>query len=113
MEFKAVSRYVRLSPQKAIMLIDSVKGRPVEEGLKILKFMPQKSARIIAKTIHSAVSNAAQGDDVDVDKLYIKSITADKGPHLKRFRARARGRSTRIQKRTSHISVVLSNNQTA
>jgi large subunit ribosomal protein L22 len=89
-------------------LIDAVKGKPVEDGLNLLKFMPQKAASIVEKTIRSAVANADQVPDMDVDSLLIQNITADQGPTLKRFRARARGRGTRILKRTSHITVILS-----
>jgi len=108
MEVKAVAKYIRISPQKVRKLIDAVKGKPVEEGLNTLKFMPQKAASIIEKTIKSAVANADQHPDMDVDSLIIHNITADQGPTLKRFKARARGRGTRILKRTAHITVILS-----
>jgi len=108
MEVKAVAKYIRISPQKVRKLIDAVKGKPVEEGLNTLKFMPQKAATIIEKTIKSAVANADQYPDMDVDALIIHNITADQGPTLKRFKARARGRGTRILKRTAHITVILS-----
>ena len=108
MEVKAVAKYVRISPQKVRKLIDAVKGKPVEEGLNILKFMPQKAASIVEKIIKSAVANADQYPDMDVDSLVIRNITADQGPTLKRFKARARGRGTRILKRTAHITVILS-----
>jgi len=108
MEVRAVAKYIRISPQKVRKLIDAVKGKPVEEGLNTLKFMPQKAASIIEKTIKSAVANADQYPDIDVDALVIHNITADQGPTLKRFKARARGRGTRILKRTAHITVTLS-----
>jgi large subunit ribosomal protein L22 len=108
MEVRAAAKYVRISPQKVRKLIDAVKGKPVEEGLDLLKFMPQKAASIVEKTIRSAVANADQIPDMDVDSLVIQNITADQGPTLKRFKARARGRGTRILKRTSHITVILS-----
>jgi large subunit ribosomal protein L22 len=108
MEVRAAAKYVRISPQKVRKLIDAVKGKPVEDGLNLLKFMPQKAASIVEKTIRSAVANADQVPDMDVDSLLIQNITADQGPTLKRFRARARGRGTRILKRTSHITVILS-----
>jgi large subunit ribosomal protein L22 len=107
MEVRAVAKYVRISPQKVQKLIDAVKGKPVEEGLNLIKFMPQKAATIVEKTIRSAVANADQFPDLDVDSLVIQNITADQGPTLKRFRAKARGRGTRILKRTSHITVIL------
>jgi large subunit ribosomal protein L22 len=107
MEVKAVAKYIRISPQKVRKLIDAVKGKPVEEGLNILKFMPQKAAGILEKIIRSAVANADQNADIDVDLLVIRNITADQGPTLKRWKARARGRGSRILKRTSHITVIL------
>ncbi len=107
MEFRAVSKYVRISPQKVHKLIDAVKGKPVEAGLNILKFMPQKAAAIVEKVVRSAVANAEKNQDIDVDSLIIYNILADQGPTLKRFKARARGRGTRILKRTSHITVIL------
>ena len=106
-EVKAVSRYVRISPRKVHKLIGAVKGKPVEVGLNTLKFMPQKAAGVVGKVIRSALANADQNPDVDVDSLVIRNIVADQGPTLKRFRARARGRGTRILKRTSHITVIL------
>ena len=107
MEVKAVSKYVRISPQKVHIMIDAVKGKPVETALEILKFMPQKAAYTVEKIVRSAVSNADQHPDIDVDSLVVRNIIADQGPTLKRFKARARGRGTRILKRTSHITVIL------
>lgn len=84
-----------------------MKGRPVEDALSILGFMPQRSAKILGKVIRSAVANADQKPDIDVDNLSIASIVINQGPTLKRFRPRAMGRATKILKRTSHITVVL------
>ncbi|UCE56590.1 MAG: 50S ribosomal protein L22 [Desulfobacterales bacterium] len=107
MEVKAVSKYMRISPRKVRKVVGAIKGRPVEAGLEILKFMPQKAAKILDKIIRSAVANADQNPDIDIDLLVIHNIVADQGPTLKRWRARARGRGTRILKRTSHITVIL------
>ncbi|MBU4344698.1 MAG: 50S ribosomal protein L22 [Desulfobacteraceae bacterium] len=107
-EVKAVSKYVRISSQKVRRLVEAVKGKPVQAGLNILKFMPQKAANIIEKIIRSAVANADQHPDIDVDSLVIRNVIANQGPTLKRFKARARGRGTRILKRTTHITVILS-----
>ncbi|MCP4109177.1 MAG: 50S ribosomal protein L22 [Desulfobacteraceae bacterium] len=107
MEVRAVLKFVRISPQKVRKLIGAVKGKEVEAGLAILNFMPQKAANIVEKVVRSALANANQNADIDVDSLVIRNITADQGPTLKRFRARARGRGTRILKRTSHITVTL------
>ena len=107
MEVRAVSKYVRISPSKVRKVVGDIKGKPVESGLQKLKFMPQKSANILEKIIRSAVANADQNADIDIDLLVIRNITADQGPTLKRWKARARGRGTRILKRTSHITVIL------
>jgi large subunit ribosomal protein L22 len=107
MEVRAVAKYVRISSQKVQKLAGAVKGKPVESGLKVLQFMPQKSAYLLKKIIQSAVANANQHPDIDVDLLVIRNITADQGPTFKRWGTRARGRGTRILKRTSHITVVL------
>ena len=107
MEVKAISRYVRISPQKVRLIADAIKGKPVEAGLNILKFMPQKAAGIVEKIVQSAAANADHNHGLDVDTLVIDNLIVDQGPSLKRFRARARGRGARILKRTSHITVIL------
>ncbi len=113
MEVRAVSKYVRISPQKVRKVVDDLKGKPVESGLQKLTFMPQKAANILEKIIRSAVANADQNADIDVDMLVIRNITADQGPSLKRWKARARGRGTRVLKRTSHITVILAEENSA
>jgi large subunit ribosomal protein L22 len=107
MEAKAVAKYIRISPQKVRKIVGAIKGEPVEAGLNMLKFMPQKSAGIVEKVLRSAIANADQNQDVDIDSLVVRNIIVDQGPMLKRFRARARGRGTRILKRTSHITVIV------
>ena len=107
MEIKALARYMRISPQKIRKLVGAVKGKKVEAALNELKFMPLKSAGIVEKVIRSAVANAGQNPNVDVDSLVVRNIVADEGPSSKRFAARARGRGTRILKRTAHITVTL------
>lgn len=107
METKAVAKYIRISPQKARLVADVVRGKDVDEAITTLKFMPKKGARILCKVIESAVANADQNESIDVDTLYIKSIQINGGPMLKRFRPRAMGRATRILKRTSHITVIV------
>jgi large subunit ribosomal protein L22 len=84
-----------------------IRGKKVEEALNLLAFAPQKGAPILRKLINSAVANASQYPDTDVDKLFIKHIFADEGPTLKRFRPRAMGRATRIRKRSSHLTVIV------
>jgi large subunit ribosomal protein L22 len=107
MEVKATAKYMRISPQKVRKLVDAVKGKPAEAGLNTLKFMPQKAAGMVEKILKSAVANASQNTELDVDALVIKNIIVNEGPSLKRFRARARGRGSRILKRTSHITVIV------
>jgi large subunit ribosomal protein L22 len=107
MEVRAVTKYVRISPLKVHKIVDAVKGKKVETALNTLKFMPLKAAGIVEKTLRSALANADQKPDIDVDTLVVRNVIADPGPTLKRFRARARGRGTRILKRTSHITVIL------
>jgi len=107
MEVKAIARYVRISPQKVRMLTDAIKGKPVDKALNMLRFMPQKAAGIIEKVLRSAIANADQQPDIDIDSLIVGNLLVDCGPTLKRFRARARGRGTRILKRSSHVTVVL------
>jgi large subunit ribosomal protein L22 len=107
MEVKAVTKYIRISPQKVRKLADAIKGKPVETGLNMLKYMPQKAAGFVEKTVRSAAANADNNHGIDVDSLVIQNLIVDQGPSLKRFRARARGRGARILKRSSHITVVL------
>ncbi|MFA9434236.1 MAG: 50S ribosomal protein L22 [Deltaproteobacteria bacterium] len=107
MEVRAVTRYVRISPRKARLVTELIKGKPVEEALTMLRFVPKKAARLVDKTLRSALANAEQNPNIDVDTLYIKRIFVDGGPTMKRWRARAMGRATKILKRSSHITVIL------
>ncbi len=107
MEVRATKKFVRISPFKLRSPIERVKGKNVEEALNTLKFMPLKAAGIISKTLKSAVANAENNHELDVDTLVVKNIIVDQGPSMKRFRPRARGRATRILKRTSHITVIV------
>ena len=107
MESKAVAKYIRISPQKARLVADVVRGMGVDKALTTLRFMPKKGATLIQKVLESAVANATQDDQTDVDTLIVKKIVIDGGPSLKRIRPRAQGRATRVIKRTSHITVVL------
>jgi large subunit ribosomal protein L22 len=112
MEAKAVLRLARVSPRKARLIANLVRGRDVGEALEILTFAQQKSAKLVKKLVESAVANAEyradKGDDrLDIDSLVIREIYVDQGPTLRRFRPRARGMATRIHKKTSHITVVV------
>ena len=104
---KAHARYVRISPRKIRLIMDEVRGKRVEEALKVLSFMPKKGAKILKKLIESAVANAQENHNLDVDQLRIAQLYANEGPMLKRWRPRALGRATMIRKRTSHLTVVL------
>lgn len=107
MEAQAKLRNVRLSPRKARLVVDMIRGKDIQDALDILRFAPQKSAPIVTKLLKSAVANAEQRGASDVDRLFVKSIMVDQGPVLKRFLPRAQGRASRIRKPTSHITVVL------
>ncbi len=107
MEVKAVAKYIRISPQKARLVADVIRGMDAGQALTTLRFMPKKGAAILRKVLESAVANADQNDTVDVDTLYVKRILIDGGPMLKRFSPRAQGRANRILKRSSHITVVV------
>ena len=107
MEARAVSKYLRVSPYKARLVADLVRGKMVRDALTLLKYTPKKGGRFITQTLRSAVANAENTGSIDVDTLYIKTILVDEGPTLKRFQPRSMGRANRILKRTSHVTVVL------
>jgi large subunit ribosomal protein L22 len=107
MEAKAILRSARISAQKARLVADQVRGMPVDRALALLKFSDKKAAGMIYKIVYSAASNAENNHGADADDLTVKTIMVDEGPTLKRFMARAKGRGTRILKRTSHITVVV------
>ncbi len=106
MEVKARLRFVRVAPRKARLVADLIRGKRSEEALNILTFTKRGASGIMIKLLKSAISNATQ-KKVDVDRLYVKQITVDQGPTMKRFQPRALGRATQIQKKTSHINIVL------
>jgi len=107
MEAKAVARYIRVSPQKARLVADMIRGKEVGEAINVLRFTPKKGARLLQKVVESAVANASQNQAIDIDTLYVKSIFINGGPTLKRIMPRAQGRANRILKRTSHVTVIL------
>ena len=107
MQTQAVLKFVRLSPQKARLVADQVRGQKVDQALNLLKFSQNRASGIIRKVLESAIANAENNNGADVDALKVKTIMVDEGPSLKRFMARAKGRGTRITKRTSHITVVV------
>jgi large subunit ribosomal protein L22 len=107
MEVRAKLRYARVSAQKARLVSDLVRGKNVNEALKTLTFMNKKTAGLLKKLIESAVANAGQKQVIDVDNLFVKTLTVDQGPVLKRYTPRAQGRATEIRKKMSHINLVL------
>jgi large subunit ribosomal protein L22 len=107
MEAKAILRTARISPQKARLVADQVRGMPAARALALLKYSDKKAAHLIYKVLWSALANAENNEGADADDLKVASIFVDEGPALKRFAARAKGRGTRIIKRTSHITVVV------
>jgi large subunit ribosomal protein L22 len=107
MEAKAILRTARISPQKARLVADQVRGLPVGRARDLLAFSNKKAALMVKKVLLSAVANAENNLGADVDDLKVATIMVDEGPSLKRFAARAKGRGTRILKRTSHITVVV------
>ena len=113
MEAKAILRTARISPQKARLVADQVRGLPVARAADLLQFSDKKAAAMIRKVLWSAISNAENNLGADIDELKVTSIMVDEGPVLKRFMARAKGRGTRILKRTSHITVVVGSGKKA
>ncbi|MFY9328297.1 MAG: 50S ribosomal protein L22 [Georgfuchsia sp.] len=107
METKAILRGVRLSDQKGRLVADQIRGKPVDQALNILAFSPKKGATILKKVLESAIANAEHNDGADIDTLKVKTIYVEKGPVLKRFTARAKGRGNRIVKPTCHIFVTV------
>lgn len=105
---RAVARYIRISPYKARKVMDLVRGKEVEEAKRILAFTPGHASTVIEKVLDSAVANAENNNSLRADELVVGSGWVDEGPTLKRWRPRAMGRATRIRKRTSHITIVLS-----
>lgn len=107
MEAKAVLRTVRIAPRKVRLVIDLIRGKQVGEAVAILKHTPKTSSPVIEKLLNSAIANAEHNYDLDVNNLVVTQAYVDEGPTLKRFRPRAMGRASAINKRTSHITIVV------
>ncbi len=109
MQSQARLRYLRIAPRKVRLVADLVRGKAVGQALAILKYTPKAASKPVEKLLRSAIANAedVSKGQVDVDKLKVKSICVDQGPILRRFIARAQGRATRVNKKTSHVTVVL------
>jgi large subunit ribosomal protein L22 len=108
MEVSAIARGLRIGPQKARLVADQVRGKPVAKALDILNFSNQKGAGLIRKVLESAIANAENNEGADVDELRVHRIFVDEGVTLKRIMPRAKGRADRISKRSSHITVTVS-----
>lgn len=108
MEAKSIARYVRVTPRKADAVLRLIRGMQVDRAQEVLDFTPRPIARQVGKVLKSAVANAAKKEEkLDKDGLYVKEAVAGAGPILKRFLPRAHGRATRLWKRTSHITIVV------
>lgn len=105
---RAVAKYIRIAPRKMRLVVDLVRGKSVAEALAILKFTPRAGSPVVEKVLKSAIANAENNHNMDVDQLFVKEIFVDEGPTLKRFHPRAQGRAFSILKRTSHVTVVVS-----
>ena len=109
MQSQARLRYLRIAPRKVRLLADLVRGKSVEQALAILKFTPKAAAKPMEKLLQSAIANAedVSKGQVDVDKLFVHTVFVDQGPTLRRFMTRAQGRATRVNKKTTHVTLVL------
>ena len=105
---RAEVRYVRMSAYKAREVLDLIRGKEMQQADEILQFCERDAAIVVRKCLASAAANAENNDQIDPEELYVSACFADEGPTLKRWRPRARGRATRIRKRTCHITVILS-----
>jgi large subunit ribosomal protein L22 len=110
-EAKAHVKYVSISPRKVEVVLDQIRGKSIDEALAILRYLPNKGARITEKLIQSAAANAENNHDMVRDNLYVAQVFANQGPTMKRYKARARGSANLIRKRSTHISVVLKEKQ--
>jgi large subunit ribosomal protein L22 len=113
MQARALARFVRTSPRKMRRVVDMVRGEPVHKALNILSFMPQSASTPVMKTIKSAAANAINiaGPNLHIEDLYVKEAYVDQGPTLRRFRPRAMGRAARIRRRTSHLTIVVADDE--
>ena len=108
MEALAKHRFARTSAQKARLVADQIRGLPVDKALETLNYSPKKAAVLLKKVLDSAIANAEHNLGADIDELKVAKVYVDEGPIMKRIRPRAKGRADRILKRTSHITVVVS-----
>jgi large subunit ribosomal protein L22 len=109
---RSTARFVRITPQKARRMVDLIRGLPAAEAQTVLRFAPQAASEQVGKVLDSAIANAQNNHGMSTDALVVSEAFVDEGPTLKRFRPRAQGRAYRIRKRTSHITVVVSEDTT-
>ncbi|HTG69571.1 MULTISPECIES: 50S ribosomal protein L22 [Bacillales] len=107
-EAKAHAKFIRIAPRKAQLVADLIRGKQVGEAIAILRHTPKSASPILEKLLNSAIANAEHNYQLDVNKLFISQAFVNQGPTMKRFRPRAMGRASRINKRTSHITLVVS-----
>ena len=107
MEAKAVAKFVRIAPRKVRVVMDLVRGKNVADAYAILKFTPKSGADVVEKVLRSAVANAENNFEMDMEKLYVKTAFVDQGPTMKRIHPRSRGQAFKILKRTSHVTIVV------
>lgn len=107
MEARAIAKYIRISPRKIGVVLDLIRGKDINEAFAILKYTPKEAAVVVDKVLKSAVSNAENNHNLDVNELYVSEAYANQGPTLKRFRARAQGRAYMIKKRSSHVTLIV------
>jgi large subunit ribosomal protein L22 len=107
MEASAIIRFVRQSPRKVRVVADQIRGKKVEEAMAMLRLQPRKAAKTLAKLLTSAVANAENNNQADVDGLVVKKVFVDVAPTLKRWMPRAMGRANRVNKRSSHVTIVV------
>jgi large subunit ribosomal protein L22 len=108
MQAKAIARTVRIAPRKVRLVVDLIRGKQVGEAIAILRHTPKSASPVVEKVLNSAMANAEHNYEMEVNNLVITQAFVDEGPTLKRFRPRAMGRASAINKRTSHITIVLS-----
>ena len=108
MEVKATAKYIRIAPRKIRIVMNLIRGKSIREAFAILKFTPKVGSEVIEKVLRSAVTNAEHNNDMDVEKMFVSSCSVDQGPTLKRIHPRSRGQAFKILKRSSHVTVAVS-----
>ena len=108
MEVRAVHKYIRIAPRKCRLVVDQIRNMPIDEALDLLRFSRKKAASLVSDVLNSAIANAENNHGADIDELKIKQAIVNEGPMYKRYRARAKGRPSDVRKRTSHITIVVS-----